>query len=581
MISIETHQHIYLMTQLIDCVKDWGYPMIRRRRGTIQILALVLLLLTVSVVGVDTTSPPNCKAELAQTDEIIWESIGNPEYLDPHVNYESYGEWIFYNVYETLFTYPWDSADTTPSVPLLAESVHISEDGLNYTFTLRQGVTFHDTTSFNASCVVFNVERVLAVFESWGPAWMIAERILGGQTIEDAVYEYGEGSPQHIAAYDEWKTANDAGNGALIVLDTFTVRMRLASPYAGFIAALTYSVGSMISPTYILNHGGVVVGEHNAWMDEHTCGTGPYMVTRWEPDDRIVLDLYPDYWRADETDPYVEPPFPAGSINKVTIRTNEDVSDRKLNLVSGTTDGAYWPTVFADEVYNGYTGDPSDGTLMSLNPNLNVWAGYPTYNVYFFGFNMAPTLNQSGEITENPFALKSVRYAVSYAFDYAAVLDEILYGFGDQMQGPIPQGMFGHYDDLFIFDHNLTNAVIWWNNAMLEGLDDILANNSYSITLYQHASSTQRETSLLLLKDGIEQILEHPDATQPSSPLEIEIQMIEWATYITLVQQRQFPIYTIGWTRDYADPDTYIDPFVRSDSTFAKRIHLNESEGWD
>ncbi|MGY5874906.1 MAG: ABC transporter substrate-binding protein [Candidatus Thorarchaeota archaeon] len=548
--------------------------MIRGHRGTIQVLALVTLLLSVSLAGADLTSTSSNGVAIAQNDEIIWETIGNPEYLDPHVDYESFGEWIFYNVYETLFTYLWDSIDTTPSVPLLAESLHISEDGLNYTFTLRQGVTFHDGTSFNASCVVFNLERVLAIFDTWGPAWMIAEPILGGQEIKDAAYEYGEGSSEHIAAYNEWKAANDARSGALLVLDTYIVRIRLAYPYAGFIAALTYSVGSMISPTYIMNHGGVVIGEHNTWMDEHTCGTGPYMVTRWEIDSRIVLELFGDYWRTGIHSR-------SGSITKVTILTNEDVNSRILNIQAGESDGCYWPTSLADQIYNGYTGDPGDGTLMSTNPNLKVWAGYPAFDVMFFGFNMRSTLNNSGVITENPFALKAFRYAASYAYDYAALIDGYLHGFGVQMQGPIPHGMFGHHDDLYKFNYNLTDAVIWWNNAMLDGLDDILANNSYTLTFYHNAGSTQRDLAMLMLKDGLEQILDQPDATQPSASLTINIEPLEWATYLTLVRERQLPIYALGWTADFADPDGYIDPFIRSDSTFARRVGLNESEGWD
>ena len=50
-------------------------------------------------------------------------------------------------------------AGTADPAPLLAESWEQSEDGLEYTFQLKEGVTFHDGTEFNADAVCFNFDR--------------------------------------------------------------------------------------------------------------------------------------------------------------------------------------------------------------------------------------------------------------------------------------------------------------------------------------------------------------------------------------------------------------------------------------
>ncbi|MGY5854508.1 MAG: ABC transporter substrate-binding protein [Candidatus Thorarchaeota archaeon] len=550
-----------------------------------SILMLTLLVGLISIYPIADTFPHEyCTSNgfsLTQLDTIIWETIGNPEYLDPHVDYERFGNWISYNVYETLFTYPWDSADTTPSIPLLAESVDISDDGLNYTFTLRQGITFHDGTPFNASCVIYNIERVLAIFDTWGPAWMLAEPMLGGQSIEDAAYEYGEGSSQHEGNFTIWKADNDAGVGALLLLDTYTVRIRLVYPYAAFIAAMTFEVAAMMSPTWVEANGGVVLGEHNTFVDENTCGTGPYMVTTWTPDEQIVLSAYDNYWRRLATDLDVVPLANAGSIDTVTIKTNEDVNSRILNIQAGESDGCYWPTNHADQIYNGYNGDPGDGTLMTDNDYLKLWAGMGTYDIMFLGFNMNPYINQSNTITQSPFANKELRYAVSFAFNHSLYIGEVLHGFGRQLQGPIPQGMFGHDDDLFMFKYNMTAAIEHWNLAMAAGLDDVWANNSYSLTIYYSSGGSNRERIGLMLKDGIDAIIAHPDSTDPSSPLTVDVEGLQWGNYLFQVRNRQLPIFYLGWAPDYADPDNYIDPFVRSDGAYPLRIGLNVSEGWD
>jgi peptide/nickel transport system substrate-binding protein len=539
-----------------------------------QIIAIVLVVVIVAGVGAYLyLSPPP-----ARPSTLIYETIGNPEYLDPAVDYESFGSFISFNVYETLYTYEWDSANTDPVVPLLATGYTVTADGLNYTFTLRQGVTFHDGTPFNASCVKYSFERALAIFDTFGPAWMIAEPMLGGQAVEDAAYEFGPGSTEHTAAYNTWKAANDAGTGAITVLGTYSIMIRLAYAYTPFLAAMTYEVGAIVSPSYVEAHGSVVIGAHNTWMDSHTCGTGPYNMSDWQPDVQIVLDLYPNYWRAAAS----KSQFPhSGNVAQVVIKTNEDVNSRILNLKSNTTDIAYWPVSHATEIWNNVTGPNGDGTLKSSIPYLKLWCQEPTFDVMFLGFNMNPLLNRSGVITQSPFVNKDLRVAFSYAFDYDAFIDNVLNGFGQQAQGPIPIGMTGHDSELAMYEYDLDLAVDAWNDAMAAGLNDVWENMSYTLQIYYNSGNTNRERACLLMKDGIQAIIDDPSATQPAQPLTIDVVALEWASYLYQVQHRQLPIFFLGWAPDYADPDNYVGPFVKSTGTYPLRIGLDGSPGWN
>jgi peptide/nickel transport system substrate-binding protein len=503
--------------------------------------------------------------------------------MDPHKNYESAGSWIHYNIYETLFTYEWDSADTTPSNPLLATGVTISSDGKTYTFTLREGVTFHDGTAFNATAVQMNFWRMLGRGwdDGWGPVWMIAEPIKGGQAVEDAVYEYGDGSAQHIGNWTEWKDNSDA----VTVVSEYVVEVELEYAFTPFLPALTYEVGAMISPTYFMAHGGMAPGGDSSWMDEHACGTGPYELVEWVQDDKVDITLYDNYWRA--TDAKAQ--FPnAGAVKDVTFKLNAETNSRLLNLQSGTIDGAYWPKTHAYQLYNNVTGDPGDGTLQSLDPNLKVWAGLPTFDVMFLGFNMHEYLNKTTtegfEITLSPWKDINARLAVSYAFDYETAINTIVNGFGQQMRGPIPDGMLGYSTDVDQFSYDLDEAVTHWNLAMTAGLDDIWANNSYELNIYYNEGNAVREAAALLLKDGIEAILADPSATPTGATdggLDIDVVALEWASYLYQVRNKQLPIFWLGWAPDYADPDNYASPFVRSTGTFPSRVGLAGSLGAD
>ena len=537
-----------------------------------QLIAIVVVVIIAGAAGAYIIMQPTIYPESSWVEE----TIGNPEFMDPHVNYESFGSWMHFNIYETLYTYPWGSVVTDATEPLLASDVSISADGLNYTFTLRQGVTFHDGTDFNASAVKYNFERVMALFDGWGPAWMFAEPILGGQAVEDAVYSEGEGSAEHIAAYNAWLL-----DDAIIVMDTYSVRFRLAYPYTPFIAAITYEVGAIMSPTYVEAHGGVVIGEHSAWMDEHACGTGPYMLDEWIFDQHIKLVRNDNYWRAAAA----KAMFPnAGNLANVTIITNEDVTTRLLNIQADEVDRTYWPTTHADQIWDDTTvrtADNGDGYVKSTLDNVRLYCGDPSFNVMFLGMNMNPYINQSGVVSLSPFTDINTRRAFSNAFDYMTLIDNVMSGFGIKLQGPIPQGMFGHDYDLEMFEYDLEDAKDAWNLAMADGLDTVWANLSYSLTLYFNSGNTVRETACMLLKDGIEDMLALDGATQPGSPLTIEVQGLEWANYLYQVRNRQLPIFFLGWAPDYADPDNYVGPFVKSTGTFPLRVGLGDSDGWD
>jgi peptide/nickel transport system substrate-binding protein len=317
-------------------------------------------------------------------------------------------------------------------------------------------------------------------------------------------------------------------------------------------------------------------------LNEEACGTGPYELVQWIQDDRIELTLFDDYWRADDaktTHPY------AGTITDVTIKLNTDVNSRILNLQAGTTDACYWPATNAYDIWNNVT-NIGDGTLQSLDPNIKVWAGNPTFDVMFLGFNMNPYLNVTNDIRESPFTDWNLRMAVSYAFDYQALINNILNGLGVQLQGPIPQGMFGHDDDLFMFDQNMTAAVEHWNLAMADGLDDVWDNNSYELNIYYNEGNTNREAAGLLVKQAIENIIADPASTDPSSTMTIDVYGLEWASYLFQVRNKQLPIFWLGWAPDYADPDNYAAPFVKTTGTFPNRVGLAGSFGeggvaWD
>ncbi len=208
--------------------------------------------------------------------------------LDP--GHETDGESfkVIDNIYENLVAY----ADTTTElVPELATRWEISEDGLTYTFHLRQGVTFHDGTPLDAEAVVFSLDR------------------------------QREKSPPHPfhsvgGPYTYWQSMGmDDIVTDLRATDDSTVVFTLARRNAPFLANLAMGFAAIVSPTAARQHG--------EDFFKHPSGTGPFRFVEWVKDDRIVLERNPSYWGAK---PYLD---------RVVFRSIPENTVRLLALESG------------------------------------------------------------------------------------------------------------------------------------------------------------------------------------------------------------------------------------------------------
>lgn len=147
---------------------------------------------------------------------------------------------------------------TTKVIPALAESWERSEDGLVWTFHLRQGVAFHDGTPFTAEAVKVSFER-----------------------------QFIETHPSYTNRFIRWKSK--LGDLTQIeAVDDHTVKLHfsVAQP------ALLYNLA--IYPAYIVSPAAIAANPEA--LNDHPVGTGPFKFVRWEKQDIIELVRNDDYW---------------------------------------------------------------------------------------------------------------------------------------------------------------------------------------------------------------------------------------------------------------------------------------------
>jgi peptide/nickel transport system substrate-binding protein len=202
----------------------------------------------------------------------------DPAELDPHKTSLTAAWHVIEHVYDNLV----DANENLEPIPGLAETWEISDDGLTYTFNLRQGVTFHNGREFVADDVKYSFERIL------DPA---------------------TASP----------SVSDLGSiDAIEVIDPATVAITLTGPDSSFLAKL---IGSSIAivPKEVV--------EENGDLMQTMVGTGPFKFVEYVPNSMVTLERNPEYWEAGK--PYVD---------AMEMQIIPDNTARTTALVTGTVD---------------------------------------------------------------------------------------------------------------------------------------------------------------------------------------------------------------------------------------------------
>ena len=204
--------------------------------------------------------------------------------LDPSTGFSNENV-VQQNVYETLTFYDPDGEEQVR--PRLAESWEASEDGLTWTFTLREGATFHDGTPVNAQAVKYSVERTKKLGQGAAFIWDAVKKIraLDERTVE---FTLSYQAPLDLVA--------SAGYGAYIF-----------SPAA-------------------------TRGKDGAWFNAgNDAGSGPYTIASYEKDQRVVLERYEDYWGGWED----------GQFDQMVVRVVQDPTARQQAIQAGEATFTY------------------------------------------------------------------------------------------------------------------------------------------------------------------------------------------------------------------------------------------------
>lgn len=438
-------------------------------------------------------------SEGASDAQFVFGAAGAPTTFDPF--YASDGETfrITRQIFQNLIGI--EEGGSEP-VPELATEWEGSEDGLTWTFTLQEGVTFHDGTDFNAEAVCANFERWYDQNET-------------GQN--DAVTAYWASDFGGFKGEDEESLYESCE-----ATDEFTAEVAVTRSTGKFPIVLSQSSYAMQSPDAMEEYdanGVETEGEgfvYPEYATSHPTGTGPFKFEEYDDQNgSISLSRYDDFWG--ET----------AGVKDLIFRVIADETSRRQELDAGTINGYDLP-------------NPVDWA--SLEEAGNQVLIRDPFNILYLGLN---------PVADEVLTDDDVRMALYMAINREQLISSQLPEGAEVATQFVPPTIDGHNGDLQPVEYDA------------EAAEQLLADAGQSdleIDLWYPT-----EVSRPYLPDP-QSIYNAVKADWEAIGVTVNPVAKPWAGgYLDGVQQSSAPAYFLGWTGDYNGADNFLGAFFAGD----------------
>jgi len=405
-----------------------------------------------------------------------------PASLDPAMTDDAYEATIVNQVFDGLVQ--WD--DDLNLQPDIAYSWVISPDGLHYEFKLRPNARFHNGRTVTAQDFVYSFTRL---FNRTQVEPTIIQDYLD---VVQGVDEYRDGSVDYILGFE--------------ALDDLTLSIRLARPYPSFMAVLCMDQAKVVPREEVERWG--------AEFGRHPVGTGPFRISTWDADRRLVLGRNPAYFGTAYLDSLVFVSYPSGDEDRI-----------KEDFLAGRLE--------AREVR------PDERAGLLRQKDFRI-ISRPELSLEFLGFNAKLP----------PFDRPEARRAVSLALN-RTWMREVAGGGFDDPAGILPPGIPGYTPESKILPQDLDRA-----RALVKSLG-YGPGHPMPFVLYTASHSEHAQARDSSLVRSLERVYIVPD-----------IRRVNWTELDSRITGQTAPSFFLTWIADLPDPDTFLFTLFESDGPY-------------
>lgn len=479
-----------------------------------------------------------------------------PDRLDPHLNSTVDGAVLAVNSFVGLLTYD----ENGQLVPGVAESYDVSEDGMTYTFHLRQS-KWSDGTDLTAKDFVYSWNRaanpMTASDYSYLYDGLIAKNEVANEMVANPEYDAeaaaaAEASGEEYTipeeTYSEAALAAQAANEILVgveATDDYTLTVQLVSPCPYFLSLCAF-------PTfYPVQQASVEAADPDgtnpgAWALEagFVCN-GPYTCTAWNHDESMTYTKNPNYYDAD-------------SVNIETLQFMLSADDTAIYnaYMAGNLD--FIDTIPTEEVPN----------HIDVDPEFYVSANIGTYYV---GFNVNSTLFEG----KTPEQANAMREAITLLIDRQYIVDTIGQTGQEMANTFVPAGMsdsngaefrqntdsytypdeeaVGYFDPTEeAYEENLAKAI-----ELLESAGYVFDDNGML-----SAETPLSFTYLVNEGAGNEAIGAAIQQDMAAIGATVEIETQTWNVFLNERKAGNYDVCRQGWLADFDDPINMLEMWI-------------------
>ncbi|ELS4491325.1 TPA: ABC transporter substrate-binding protein [Klebsiella michiganensis] len=426
---------------------------------------------------------------LAEKQELVRNNGSEPSSLDPHKVESDVENNIISDLFEGLVSV----SPTGEIEPRLAEKWE-NKDNTVWTFHLRPGVTWSDGTAITAQDIVWSWQRLVSPLT----ASPYASYPGNMHIVNGAEIAQGKKAPETLGVK---------------ALDDATFEVTLTQPNAAFLAMLAHPSLVPLDKVLISRYG-------DKWTKpEHIVTSGPYKLSQWVVNERIVAERNPRYWDNAHT-----------VINKVTY----------LPISSETADVNRYKAGEIDIVYTVPINQFAQ-LKKTMGDQLDV---SPQLATYYYEFNT----------TRPPFNDPRVRRALNMALDKDIIAEKVL------GQGQRPAWLISQPDIGGVKLHNPEYAS-WPRDKRIAEAKKLLSEAGYNEThplvfnlLYNTSESHQRIA------------IAASSMWKKNLGVEAKLQNQEWKTMLDAMHTHNFDAVRYAWIADYDDAATFLNNFRTGDS---------------
>ncbi|MFQ5821413.1 MAG: ABC transporter substrate-binding protein [Candidatus Heimdallarchaeota archaeon] len=452
----------------------------RNTRKKTHILALGLIMFALLLPGCIGQEEEEVALATDPDTLVIVNDISDSVSLDPAQAYEFSSCYIVRTTYDCLVALNPD--DYSVIEPRLAESWSKSADGITWTFNIRQDANFHSGRQVTADDVVWSLQRLF--YLDMAPDFVIL---------------------QWIESKDDIKKVGD-----------FAVEITFTDKYADFLilSCLAFTVGSVIDRELALEHeektDAYPDGDMgNLWLNDHSAGSGPFILDHWTKLDEFVLNRYEDWY------------INKAGMKKVIMKHIPDYTVERMQLEAGDADIAM--QLQADQIKE-LKGEP--GIRIQTVPSFRV--RYVAINQYNF----------------EPGRDERVRDAIRWAIDYQGIVNEVMAGGAIIGQSFVPNGMFGH-NPAMPYTRDVAKA-----KALLE---DAGYSTGFEAEMLCSNAPPWPAMAVKIQADLAE------------VGIDVTVTQMVSAEMYQVYRQQNHEMILAQWGADYPDPDAQAKPFAHCD----------------